>query len=90
MSKTDDLFEKAVKATTLNRKRPAWYTWCRWTIEAKTSSGWKEFYCASTKKEARARKRDVEEGTKDADGRIGKTHLARIVPGAGHKTRRGF
>jgi hypothetical protein len=69
-----------------SRKR-AWYTSCRWSVEANFSTGtnagprrgWQEIYCAPTKARAKA----------DAQGwqqRTGQT--VRIVPGAGHRTRR--
>lgn len=70
------------------RSRRSWATGCRWSVEADTSTGprgtregWKQIYCAASKAKAQsdARKWTSEMGQK-----------TRVVPGEGHKTRRGF
>ena len=66
----------------------AWHTSCRWAVMANTNTGrsanrkgWVEVYCTGTKKQARADARSWKRET-------GQT--TRVVPGPGHKTKRGF
>lgn len=73
----------------------AWHVSCRWSVEANTDvvarthprpnehrpGGWREVYCTKTKAQAK----------KDAKAWREQTgQPTRVVPGAGHKTRRGF
>ena len=74
--------------------RQPWYTSCRWTVEAQAvrdapSGGasrfkkgeWIAVYCAANKPAAKKLAKDY--------GAELKTRT-RVVPGEGHKTRRGF